>query len=89
MQKKVRVQKKIRIILKLVKIIISALKNVKSINITVKIVRKNRKNPTLLKERQLININKDKWNLKNGLLLYNIRLIVLKKQNNFWTRLFY
>ena len=69
--------------LELIKVVISALKNIKSINITTKMVKKNRKNLTLLRERQLTNIDKNKWNLKNGLLLYNTKLIMLKRQNNF------
>ena len=43
-------QKKTKTVLKLVKVIISALKNVKNINITAEIVRENRESLTLLKE---------------------------------------
>ena len=49
-QKKIRVQKKIRTVLELVRMVIFTLKNIESINITVKMVRKNRESPTLLKE---------------------------------------
>ena len=54
----------------------------KNIDIIAEIVRKNRENLTLLKECQLASTDKDKWNLKNNLLLYNIRFIILEKQNN-------
>ena len=88
-QKKARVQKKIKIILKPAKVVISVLKNIKSINIIIEVVKKNRESPTLLKERQLTNIDKNKWNLRNSLLLYNIKFIMPEKQNNFQIRLFY
>ena len=76
-------QKKIRTVLKSAKMVISALKDVKSINIIAEMVKKNRKNLTLLKKCQLANTNKGKQNLKNNLLLYNIKLIILEGQNNF------
>ena len=82
-QKKAKLQKKIRTVLKLIKVVISALKNVKSINITAEIIKENRESLILLKEYQLVSTDKDKQNLRNGLLLYNIRLIILKEQNNF------
>ena len=53
-------QKKIKTVLKLTKIIISALKNVESINMTAKVVKKNKKSPILLKECQLANTDKNK-----------------------------
>ena len=53
-------QKKIRIVLKLIKMVIFILKDVKSINVTAEVVQKNRESPTLLRERQLISTNKDK-----------------------------
>ena len=43
-------QKKIKIILEPVKVVISALKNIKSINITAEVVKKNKKSPILLKK---------------------------------------
>ena len=49
-QKKVKVQKKIRTVLELIRVVISALKKMKSINITAEMVKKNRENPILLRE---------------------------------------
>ena len=46
--------------LELIKLVVFALKNVKSIDITAKIIKKNKKSLILLKERQLISIGKDK-----------------------------
>ena len=43
-------QKKIRTVLKLVRVIISALKDVKSINIIAEVIQKNRESLILLKE---------------------------------------
>ena len=43
-------QKKIRIILKLARVVISALKNIKNINITAEIIRENRESLILLKK---------------------------------------
>ena len=65
--------------LELVKVVISVLENIENINMTAEIIQKNKENLTLLKECQLANTNKSKWNLRNGLLLYNIRLIILKR----------
>ena len=63
--------------------IISILKNIESINVTADVVKENKENLILLKERQLINTDKGKQNLRNSLLLCDIRLVMLERQNNF------
>ena len=53
-------QKKIKTVLKPVKIVISILKNVESIDITAEIIKENRESLILLKECQLANTDKNK-----------------------------